>query len=349
MITALLKRDPLIRAQPWVVLLVALMTAALGKLLLDVVELFEDVSSSSESTPFDTSGVSTLVTGFFAFQALLVSFSLCAAANKRRDGAPIFSRSRPLELFLPISPRDAWSARLLAHGVMIVMPLLAIILVLYFVQGRPHFSEVGIVGANALSVVLFCFARGPERAGLTRLRDHLGVTVTATALLVILLFDLGVFSAGDVSGPPLATAAVLLVAAVRAKATHRRLPKGWLLPDSAPQKGPEHEAAVAALAFPTSPRWRHWRVRAATVWTVPGMALCHMGLVVAPVLGAFCAPWVALLICAGLLVACAHHVLAHSKFLGALPVSRRSLLWVMLAPTVLSIGLGCLVAQGWNV
>lgn len=345
MMLRLLRRDPLCVALLPLLVVVAAATSALGPWVLKTVDLIAG-SITSGGSAIDFSDLYRAAMGMVALQVMLLSTTMAGSWSRRVDGVQPLTRALPMDLLLPIAPRSLWSARLVAQLLLLALPLLVAAIVLKALGQTQGLAAFWKVGAATAALIFMIFGLAPARPAVVRKRDKAWVSVAAFAALGLLGYDLGAFTDEAISSRRFAVECALAASMLWAARGYGLLPLSWSLP----QASKTADMVRDELDLPDSPAAAlpvRLLVPWSTLWTPQALALCSMGVIIAPVYGSLAAPWVVVVCSAALIVAGAQRVLSGMQFLAALPVSRRQLLLVLIVPTVITLSLGGLIAKGW--
>jgi hypothetical protein len=350
MIARLLRRDPLLRIQVPVAVAVGVITAGMAPTMVDTfsnfVELRGDASGSTGSPVLD--GFSALLLPFFALQALMISLVLGGSWQSRRDGLGILARCRPMDLMLPIPPRASWAARLVAHGLAVVLPLAVVLGVFVSIDGDLDLTPGVDVGLAFLAFVLLGFGTATDRPDFRRVADGWKLVAALAVSLAALAFDLNAFTDGASSDPRWATEALFVAGCLWAWRGHRRLPQAWSALDAPAATGANKssEASTTASTSQGGSRSGTWRVISSTLWDRRLLIFSYTGLLLVPMLSVVSPTWVLVLVGACPIVMATQYTLFRLRFLATLPIARSRLLAVGVAPAVVCSALGGVASLG---
>lgn len=362
MIAKLLRRDPMVAVQLPVFVIVAGLVGSLGGVLMRTASQFVELSArASEAHQIDMDP-GLLMTAMLGAQALAIAVILCGRQAYLWDGVQPHVRSQPMELMLPIAPRAAWCARLIAHGIAIAVPLLTTLLVFLVMDERDSLLALWKVAAAAAVVVFFVFGCSPEQAAPRGRSFVVGIVLVLLGSGLLLAFDLGVLEDALSTGPRFGLEVALAVASVWSVRAYRRLPLSWDLSDNR-SKALTRAARPALGESATGPRGRSgtrppaWRAAnwCVTTWATVG-PFRIFGLSAVGCLGAWLTwfareqvtTWVPVLWAAGLVAFAARMLLMNARFLTTLPISRRRLLGAILGPLACGVALGCALGFGFG-
>jgi hypothetical protein len=355
MIARLLRDDPMLRIQPVVMLMVAGLVALIGPITLGLHTTLQELSPDGTVQPDPEIG--SFFLGMLAVQAIALSVIFSSSWARNRDGTNFLSRSRPMDLVLPIAPRASWFARLLAHILVILAPALTVWIVPQFMG-----FELGLLGlwkatACGLCLVLIAFGRAPGRATLSRSADGLVVALACLAALLALGNDQSAL--GGIASPGRfhnASEVLLGAALLYALQGYLRLPDSWPLTAQRPEQrstasgaGGSSASQAGVRVGPGNAGIRWWSVTTATLGRLQMLVLCLAGVVIVPMFSAVSRSWVVVAAVVWLFIQGAQMVLARSRFLVGLPVSRGRVFAVALAPVLVGLALGCVALRGWTV
>jgi len=292
-----------------------------------------------------------------AFAVFISAYARLLNAAKRGAVHGFFSRYRPLDLMLPIAPRSAWCALLIAHGISIAVPLLTTWLIVSILGQSPVLPVLWKIAAASATVVLYLFGRSPERATHWGLRGLLGMVSVIVLSGLLLALDWGAFQDAAPVHYRFGIEIALGIAAVWALRAYRRLPQSWSLPaDNSAALMRNRRPANSASATETQLRPSQWSASKSKLraWSM----LVHSPIPVTwPLFGAVFSLLVssffmmALFLSKGphgmapawavtVIVLAAQRVRTDSQFLATLPITRRRLLGVVLGPLAVALALG---------
>lgn len=349
MIATLLRRDAVLASVGWSTLVAVFIAWLLTVTVLDTVAELDVTLTDTGAQPAG-GGLTSWLGLLLHLEVLGLVFALSAGFAGTRDGTGPFAIARPLDHGLPVAPRQAWLARLLALVVALVLPLGAAWAVIAWTRGQDEAAALGRIACLGASVILAGLATVGDDGG-RHLRGHLAVVATLLAAATALAADLGAFRPED--APPrqgfgwMGPGLLLLTAGL---AAHRWwcLPAGWSLVTTGGLRSgrkarsaerPEPSAAPAL-------RGSDGRVLRSCLWSGIVLSWAALDIALLPLVASLDRPLALVLFPVMTLAMTPLALTSRLRLLDPLPVARRRLLLIGLVPVLVGVLVGGGLALG---